>query len=92
MEMISNAAIKSGLAGGIYIDFPNSSSARKYYLVLSTAIEGKLGVVIQNGLTDEKEECEKMNKRKRQKKISKNGKFKFKSKFWIYQKKESQRK
>lgn len=50
MEMISNAAIKSGLAGGIYVDFPNSSSAKKFYLVLSTAIEGKLGVVVKDGL------------------------------------------
>ena len=50
MEMVSNAAIKAGLAGGIYIDFPNSTSARKYYLVLSTAVEGKLGVVIKNGI------------------------------------------
>ena len=47
--MISNAAIKSGLAGGIYVDFPNSTKARKYYLVLSTAIEGKLGVVMKEG-------------------------------------------
>lgn len=74
MEMISNAAIKSGLAGGIYVDFPNSSSARKYYLVLSTAIEGKLGVVMKEGLKDG-EECEKVNARKRRKKIGKNGKF-----------------
>jgi len=42
--MISNAAIKSGLAGGIYVDMPNSSKAKKYYLILSTSSEGKLGV------------------------------------------------
>lgn len=90
--MVSNAAIKAGLAGGIYVDFPNSSSARKYYLVVSTAMEGKMGVVMLDGLKDEEEFCEKIKKRKRQKKIGKNGKFKYKSRYWIYQKKESQRK
>ena len=84
MEMVSNAAIKAGLAGGIYIDFPNSTSARKYYLVLSTAVEGTLGVVIKNGIENDEELCEKMGRRKRKKKIGKNGKFSFKSKFWIY--------
>lgn len=59
--MISNAAIKSGLAGGIYVDFPNSSSARKYYLVVSTASEGKMGVIMKDGLNDENELCEKIN-------------------------------
>lgn len=44
MEMISNAAIKAGLTGGIYIDYPNSAQAKKFYLVLSTACEGKMGV------------------------------------------------
>lgn len=38
MEMLTNAAIKSGLTGGIYIDYPNSKVAKKYYLVLSTMI------------------------------------------------------
>ena len=45
MEMLTNAAIKAGLTGGIYIDYPNSKVAKKYYLVLSTAIQGKLGVI-----------------------------------------------
>lgn len=47
--MISNAAIKSGFSGGLYIDYPNSTSAKKYYLILSTAIEGKLGIVRREG-------------------------------------------
>lgn len=91
LEMISNAAIKSGFAGGIYVDYPNSASAKKYYLVLSTAMEGKLGVIIMNGKTDEEEKCEKARKRIRKNK-SKNGKFEIKSKLWVYEKKEQQRK
>lgn len=65
--MISNAAIKAGLAGGIYVDFPNSASARKYYLVLSTAIEGKLGVVMKEGIKDEKDACDKVKNSKKNK-------------------------
>ena len=92
MEMISNAAMKSGFAGGIYVDYPNSAAAKKYYLVLSTAVEGKLGVVVMNGKTDENDEkCEKARKRIKKSK-RKTGKFDFKSKFWVYEKKERQRK
>lgn len=51
METITSAAIKAGLTGGLYIDYPNSSSAKKFYLVLSTSIEGRLGVIeTKNGL------------------------------------------
>ncbi len=93
MEMISNAAIKAGLAGGIYVDFPNSKSAKKYYLVLSTSCEGKLGVILKQGKTGETEEnCSKMKGRRRKKRIKKNGKFDFKSRYWVYNKKERQRK
>ena len=42
IEQISNAAIKNGFSGGLYIDYPNSASAKKYYLVLSNICEGKL--------------------------------------------------
>lgn len=58
--MISNAAIKAGLSGGIYVDYPNSATAKKYYLILSTASEGKLGVVMREGVKEE-DKCEKMN-------------------------------
>ena len=67
--MISNAAIKAGLAGGIYVDFPNSAAAKKYYLVLSTAIEGKLGVQLKEGLKEGEEACDKVKAHKKRKKI-----------------------
>lgn len=43
--MIINASLKAGLTGGLYVDYPNSGPAKKYYLILSTAIEGKLAVI-----------------------------------------------
>ena len=42
IEQISNAAIKSGFSGGLFVDYPNSSTAKKYYLVLTNVVEGKL--------------------------------------------------
>lgn len=96
LEMVSNAAMKAGFAGGIYVDFPNSASAKKYYLVLSTAAEGKLGIVMKTGKTEEDEEkddgCQKVKSRIKKARKNKSGKFTKKSKLWIYNKKEQQRK
>jgi 18S rRNA (guanine1575-N7)-methyltransferase len=32
--MITKSALKSGFSGGVVVDFPNSSKAKKLYLVL----------------------------------------------------------
>jgi len=34
VDLISNAALKVGFTGGVVIDFPNSTKAKKYYLFL----------------------------------------------------------
>jgi len=36
VEMITSTALRCGFKGGVVIDFPNSSKAKKYYLVLHT--------------------------------------------------------
>ena len=36
MEMISTAAIRCGFTGGLLVDFPHSTKAKKYFLVLFT--------------------------------------------------------
>ena len=92
LELISNAAMKSGFAGGLYVDYPNSTTAKKYYLVLSTALEGKLGIIMKEGKKEENDKCDRVKQKiRKSKKSGKNG-FDFKSKFWIYNKKERQRK
>lgn len=35
LEMISSAAMKSGFSGGLVVDYPHSTRAKKYFLVLS---------------------------------------------------------
>jgi 18S rRNA (guanine1575-N7)-methyltransferase len=32
--MITSAAMKSGFSGGLVVDYPNSTKAKKYYLVI----------------------------------------------------------
>ena len=43
MEMISNAAMAAGFSGGVVVDYPNSSKAKKYYLVLFAGQADKPG-------------------------------------------------
>lgn len=56
LEMISNAAVKSGFSGGLVVDYPNSALAKKYYLVLTTEHQGKLEIkqlVGKDGVEDD---------------------------------------
>lgn len=45
IEMLTTAAMKSGFSGGIVVDYPNSTKAKKYYLVLEAGGSGNLGIV-----------------------------------------------
>eukprot|EP00850_Spirogloea_muscicola_P011218 SM000069S20655 [mRNA] locus=s69:26030:28545:+ [translate_table: standard] len=38
LELISTAAMKAGFAGGLVIDYPHSTKAKKYYLVLAAGL------------------------------------------------------
>ena len=37
-EMITRAAMKAGFGGGMVVDFPNSTRAKKYFLVLTAGV------------------------------------------------------
>lgn len=95
--LISECAAKVGFAGGIVVDYPNSTKAKKHYLVLSfdrsyktpqglstttTAAEGSLLSV-----RVDREETNKNHK-----KVHKKTKGGGKTKDWILQKKGMQRK
>ena len=45
LEMITSAAMKSGFSGGLVVDYPNSTRAKKYYLVLEAGVRRNLGIV-----------------------------------------------
>lgn len=50
--MISHAAMKSGFSGGVIVDYPNSSLAKKYYLLLNTLHVGKMEFKVITGHDD----------------------------------------
>jgi 18S rRNA (guanine1575-N7)-methyltransferase len=37
VEIVTAQAIKAGFSGGVVVDYPNSSKAKKFFLVLMTA-------------------------------------------------------
>ncbi|KAI0987138.1 hypothetical protein GJ496_001714 [Pomphorhynchus laevis] len=73
IELLTNQAVRAGFTGGLVIDFPNSTKAKKLFLCLFAG--GRLQS-LPEGLTDNIEKCKK--KRKPQKK----------SREWILAKKE----
>lgn len=53
LEMITTAAMKSGFSGGLIVDYPNSTKAKKYYLVIEAGVRRNLGIVEVQGKTEE---------------------------------------
>lgn len=105
--LISECAAKVGFAGGIVVDYPNSTKAKKHYLVLSfersykapqglTDMEGALlNEERQQGvvMADKKDPRKKAGgNQKRSDKAPKKKKGVGKTKEWILHKKETQRK
>jgi len=95
--LISECAAKVGFAGGIVVDYPNSTKAKKHYLVLSFDRSYKT----PQGLTSQQEGSLLKNddsvrvdrqESKQKKKIHKKTKGGGKTKDWILQKKSMQRK
>ncbi len=52
VELITSQAMKSGFTGGLVVDYPNSTKAKKFFLVLMTggtqALPAALGVGAQD--------------------------------------------
>jgi 18S rRNA (guanine1575-N7)-methyltransferase len=60
LDMITNAALENGFTGGLVVDFPHSSKAKKYYLFLQAGYTKEtLNEVVQtlpNAIQDDSEE------------------------------------
>jgi 18S rRNA (guanine1575-N7)-methyltransferase len=98
--LISECAARVGFAGGIVVDYPNSTKAKKHYLVLSferaykapeglTGVEGALLNQERAGVKVADKDPRKNGKKQRAPKKKKGG---GKTKEWILHKKETQRK
>lgn len=88
VELITTQAMRSGFTGGVLIDYPNSSKAKKFFLVLMTG--GSQPMPKALGTDDSEESAVFESRRERVKQIrgSRNAK---KSKDWIKEKKERAR-
>nr|QBH74329.1 hypothetical protein [Carausius morosus] len=91
VELITAQAMKAGFFGGVVVDFPNSTKAKKFFLVLMTgetisALPSGLGTeekTVQNRIQFSKKGSGGRDPLRRTK-----GKLAKKSKAWIRQKKE----
>ena len=94
IELLTNAALTCGFTGGLIIDYPHSTKAKKYFLMLNAGFSEEMSkeLVLPKGV-DELDEDEKVDVvgKKGSKKYSKGGKPEraaFKSKDWVMKKKE----
>ena len=89
VELITSQAMASGFTGGLVVDYPNSTKAKKFFLVLMTG--GNLESM-PKGLGTEEESNQIRNENTRQRIKNARGKSLKKSKDWILEKKERRRK
>jgi len=96
IQLITSQAMKCGFSGGIVVDYPNSTKAKKVFLVLMT---GGGSQVLPKGLTDNSTQhniqhhhAQFITTRDRMRGMQKGKKDRKKSKSWIMDKKEQRRK
>jgi 18S rRNA (guanine1575-N7)-methyltransferase len=56
VEMITSAALRCGFGGGLVVDYPHSTKAKKHFLVIYAGYSGDMPPVIPLGLQDEVDE------------------------------------
>ncbi|XP_043254418.1 probable 18S rRNA (guanine-N(7))-methyltransferase [Colletes gigas] len=88
IELVTTQATKAGFYGGVVIDFPNSTKAKKFFLVLMTGGPAALPQAL--GIGDDDSVISYASRREQIKKAR--GKPLKKSRDWIAEKKERRRK
>jgi 18S rRNA (guanine1575-N7)-methyltransferase len=87
VELITQTAVRSGFMADLVVDFPNSSKAKKYYLIL---YNGTLQNFIKLPAIETEDQVQVGGKPSHHRRASK--KTHYKSRDWILNKKEHQRK
>lgn len=91
VELITQQAMKAGFGGGVVIDFPNSSKAKKIFLVLFTG--GTHSQQLPKGLSEESDNQSSVEYNKRRDRLKRiRGQNVKGSTEWIMAKKERRRK
>uniref|UniRef100_A0A182N4K8 18S rRNA (guanine-N(7))-methyltransferase n=1 Tax=Anopheles dirus TaxID=7168 RepID=A0A182N4K8_9DIPT len=88
IELVTSQAMKAGFYGGIVVDFPNSTKAKKYFLVLMTGGVAKLPAALG---TDESESRIAYSRKQAEYARNARGKPLKKSREWVLAKKERRR-
>lgn len=97
IDIITKSALENGFTGGVVVDFPHSTKAKKYYLFLQAGFTkesiDEVMAAIPKAEEDYEEEDEKVDviQKRRKKKRDIYHKAAYKSKEWIIKKKERQR-
>ena len=100
VDMITKSALENGFTGGVLVDFPHSTKAKKYYLFLQAgytkeSIDEVMSAIPRLEGEEDDEEDEKVDviqKRRKMKRDNYHKKAAYKSKEWIMKKKDRQRK
>jgi 18S rRNA (guanine1575-N7)-methyltransferase len=93
VEMITAAAMKCGFGGGLVVDYPHSTKAKKHFLVIYAGFSGDMPQVIPEGLQEEVDEHNQTIRaegRERERRKGRRGDLTVKDR--IIKKKEHQRK
>nr|CAG4641114.1 EOG090X0BBW [Eulimnadia texana] len=90
IELITTQAMKSGFTGGLVVDYPNSTKAKKIFLVLMTGGPQALPAALGVGAEDSARNTAHSERRERVRQI-RSGKAPKKSRDWILEKKERRR-
>jgi 18S rRNA (guanine1575-N7)-methyltransferase len=99
IDIITNAALENGFTGGLVVDFPHSTKAKKYYLFLQAGFTketlGEVMKAIPNADGEEEVEDDEhvsyIKKRAELKRKRDHKKPSFKSRDWVMKKKDRQR-
>lgn len=92
-NLITNAALKNGFSGGVVVDYPNSTKARKFYLVLFAGVpDARPPPALEDETAHVRYQASNVEREHFRSKGSGSKKPSFRSKEWIIQKKERARK
>jgi len=92
IELITSQAMKSGFTGGLVVDYPNSTKAKKFFLVLMTGGNQPLPQALGTETDQSNSNTVKYEQSRDRIRNARNGKSVKKSRDWILEKKERRRK
>ena len=92
IEMITSQAMKAGFTGGLVVDYPNSTKAKKFFLVLMTGGQQQLPKALGTEGASNQRNSQVSFEDKRERLRKARGKPLKKSRDWIMEKKERRRK